>query len=161
MSHCVAPAALSNRPKHHAGFTLVELMIVVAIIGILAAIAIPNFIAMQLRAKRSELINNSSGIRTAEKAYHAEWDTYTTADRTPGVQPGRTALEFTGPDIEAFEVLGWTADGLVYGQYSVTASTTDTFLTMATTDVDGDAVTAIVSSTQVAQPVLRSPNNVY
>jgi type IV pilus assembly protein PilA len=142
-------------------FTLVELMIVVAIIGILAAIAIPNFIAMQMRAKRSELITNVSGIRTAEKAYHHEWDSFTSADKTPAVQPGRTALEFTAGGVDAFELLGWTADGLVYGQYSVRASSADVFLTVGTTDIDGDATAAMVSANHNAQPTLRTDNNIY
>ena len=58
------------------GFTLVELMIVVAIIGILAAIAIPNFAKFQARAKQSEAKANLKGIYTAKHASYGELDTF-------------------------------------------------------------------------------------
>src|SRR4051812_47117589 len=51
------------------GFTLIELMIVVAIIGILAAIAIPNFLKFQARAKQSEPKGNLKAISTAEQSF--------------------------------------------------------------------------------------------
>jgi type IV pilus assembly protein PilA len=54
------------------GFTLIELMIVVAIIGILAAIAIPNFMNYQCKAKQSEAKSNLGAIRTAQEVYFAE-----------------------------------------------------------------------------------------
>ena len=60
------------------GFTLIELMIVVAIIGILAAIAIPNFLKFQCKAKQSEAKTNLAGIFTAEKAFFGEYNTYST-----------------------------------------------------------------------------------
>ncbi|QAT87516.1 pilin [Corallococcus coralloides] len=58
------------------GFTLIELMIVVAIIGILAAIAIPNFIRFQAKSKQSEAKTNLKAIFTAQKAYFGEKDKY-------------------------------------------------------------------------------------
>ncbi|MDF0675458.1 MAG: prepilin-type N-terminal cleavage/methylation domain-containing protein [Nitrospira sp.] len=54
------------------GFTLIELMIVVAIIGILAAIAIPNFLQYQLKSRQSEAKTNLQAVRTSELSFGGE-----------------------------------------------------------------------------------------
>jgi len=62
--------------RNKKGFTLIELMIVVAIIGILAAIAIPNFMSYQCKAKQSEAKSALGQIKVMQEAYRAEHDTY-------------------------------------------------------------------------------------
>jgi type IV pilus assembly protein PilA len=64
------------RLKSKKGFTLIELMIVVAIIGILAAIAIPNFLRFQAKSRQSEAKTNLGGIFTAQTAHFAEYNQF-------------------------------------------------------------------------------------
>ena len=64
------------RGNNQKGFTLIELMIVIAIIGILAAIAIPNYLSYTCKAKQSEAKSSLGAIATCQEAYFAEFDTY-------------------------------------------------------------------------------------
>ena len=62
--------------KQRKGFTLIELMIVIAIIIILAAIAIPNYLRMTDRARRSRVAGDFASIATALEAYSVDWGQY-------------------------------------------------------------------------------------
>jgi len=62
--------------RKNEGFTLIELMIVVAIIAILAAIAIPNFLSFVSKTRRSEVKANLEGIYKAEISYFGENNTF-------------------------------------------------------------------------------------
>ncbi len=62
--------------QKQSGFTLIELMIVVAVIGILAAIGIPRFAAQKDKAYVAEAVNIMSAIRQGQLAYRLEHSTY-------------------------------------------------------------------------------------
>lgn len=119
------------------GFTLIELMIVVAIIGILAAIAIPNFIKFQCRSKQSEAKTNLKAMFVAQESYRAEYEKYaglecTTADGAAG---------------DCSNAIGFSPKGAkVRYSYVATANGSNTGATFTGTatgtgDVDGDTWT--------------------
>lgn len=129
--------------KSKKGFTLIELMIVVAIIGILAAIAIPNFLRFQLKSKSSEGKVNIAAIRTAEESYLAEFGSYVAAGATPTVASiGTAKTAFTGGGSAAFNTLGWSPEGQVFFAYEVAASGSAYTITAAA-NIDGDATNQV------------------
>lgn len=65
--------------KRNAGFTLIELLLVVAIIGLLAAIAIPQFIAYRTRAIDTQMKADLKNAAMAMESYFAEFKTYPTS----------------------------------------------------------------------------------
>ncbi|RJP23114.1 MAG: prepilin-type N-terminal cleavage/methylation domain-containing protein [Candidatus Omnitrophota bacterium] len=65
-----------NNPKRMWGFTLIELLIVVAIIGILAAIAVPNFLNAQVRAKVANAYGDMQALSTALEMYQLDNNHY-------------------------------------------------------------------------------------
>jgi prepilin-type N-terminal cleavage/methylation domain-containing protein len=92
--------------KQRKGFTLIELMIVIAIIIILAAIAIPNYLRMTDRARRARVAGDFASLATAVEAYSVDWGKYVTVttaekfgkpiDGTASGMVSVTAIELTG-----------------------------------------------------------------
>jgi type IV pilus assembly protein PilA len=109
-------------PRRAAGFTLIELMITVAIVGVLAATAMTNFMRFQLRSKVTEAKTNLASIRTAEHSYVSSFSTFVPAAPSPVADPALGSTRFDWSDNGGFGQLGWAPEGTVYFNYRVTAA---------------------------------------
>jgi prepilin-type N-terminal cleavage/methylation domain-containing protein len=149
------------------GFTLIELMISVSIVMTLATLSFPNLEAALMRTRRSELAVHVDAIRTAEWAYHAEWDQFTSCALLPSTVPGRSAVPFPATEQTSLDwnMLGWVPDGKVYGQYRVVSNGAGagaaTFLVDGFSDTDGDGNLANVTADHLLKGTLITGSDVY
>jgi type IV pilus assembly protein PilA len=143
------------RNKTERGFTLIELMIVVAIIGILAAVAIPKFLDYMKKGKRSEAELNLNAINKAADSEYAENTSYPQAVQalTPGAAccggAGRkcavNAANWNG--VAAWDALGFEMTAPHYFQYSYNSAAPAAFTATAVGDLDCDNTTVTYTLT--------------
>ena len=117
------------------GFTLTEIMIVIAIVGILASIAISNYNKFQAKSKQTEAINNLEAIYISEIAYFGEYHTYSSSQANIGFSQ------------------------LKSGRYSYTINTSNTTAFVATASANIDSDIAIDIWTIDQNKNLRNINN--
>jgi prepilin-type N-terminal cleavage/methylation domain-containing protein len=130
------------------GFTLVELMIVVAIIGVLASVAVPSFRNYQYTAKTAEATTNVGSLAKAQKAFFAEYGLFVAAAPEPGATTKElpTTKQRAVEELSiAFSAVGWTPTGRVYFDYDTSTkglgcTSGGAFTATAYGDVDGDGL---------------------
>jgi len=132
--------------KKKRGFTLIEMMIVIAIIALLATIAIPNYIGFRRRAMTSEAKSNLGTIRTLEEAYHAENQDYLDCGQYPAAVPAGTTYAWVDADAATIDAdwtsLGFSIKGNARYAYETNRNAADQFDGLAYGDLDGDATTS-------------------
>ena len=129
--------------KVQQGFTLIELMIVVAIIGILAAIAIPAYQDYTIRAQVSEGLNLAGGAKTAVAEFYQDRGVFPADNNEAGLS---AAADINGKYVQSVTV--GAADGVVTVLYGVDAHATinGQSITLSAADATGSITWTCLSS---------------
>lgn len=140
---------LAYLDRKEKGFTLMELLIAVAIVAVLAGVGIPVYLGLQNRAKASEATANLDGIGLSQEAYKLTNDTYIDCLASPRdpdalTAAGQTAIAWNDLGT-GFTAIGFDTNKPVRFSYAVKADATNPHLEYdagAIGDADGDFVTA-------------------
>ena len=163
-----SPSSSSGRMAIIATVVVIGLFFCCAASGLFAAIAIPNFISMQYRAKRSEVPSNVDGIRTAQLAHHSAFGTYVSCSSEAAAQAtlrksgGKVQHPFNEAGDPCWDELGWAPLGEPRGAYWVEVTEGGaSFKVGGICDVDGDGLFAVYEATPVEGAVLKAPVYTY
>jgi len=141
------------------GFTLMELLIAVAIVVILAGVGIPVYLKFQSSAKAAEASTNLNGIKMAEENYRLANGSYLDCQESPRdastlASAGQTAVTWAdaGGASGGFTAIGFSTSADVRFVYEVSSSSTTAFVAEALGDTNADGNQILYLATQAKGP---------
>jgi len=151
-----------SRRTQGSGFTLVEVLIVVALIGVLSTVAVPGYLSYQARSRRAEAFMNLQAVARSQVSYFAAKGFYhgtglSYPDPTPYGGLGANKMTWDAASNTAFAELGWQPEGRVLYSYETNTPSVagsgctcnECFTATAFGDVDGNG---LVSALMYSHP---------